>query len=471
MKGFLDKLQNNKPNKKNHEFKNPFASKKNQDRGGGKSLGGSKPGKILSFTITDPGPIGVILENTREGSAIIASVAHGSQAQTVGLMRGDVICFQEEQDDATGNGNGNGKNEIPYKIFLEMVKSSTLRPLNFNIRRIESSASAAAASTSTSGHSSHGSTTSNSNSGFGMNGIRADEQARRQAVIAAAEARDKQNKFKKKPIRKGGLASELTTEQKKKIQQQRDQLEIKNATQLSNAPLTNESKKAVEAAKQNEAMHAQQLGYNPYETMKGTGQQGSAAVTSLHHGSLDAGPGGSGSGNGSASGSGSKGGSAASKATNVVNSQKKKPSSSSLQMQSIDPTFDEAFTTLITTNDNKETIIKSLRIMRKLIINATTVATGEREGDQQQQQQQSQEKKRVRISNPNKHIEAAIHHTEGALDLMMSVGFIIMEMDHDEDSETYLMYQYQTETEFGNEEFPKWLNKALAQMEEYENNL
>ena len=200
--------------------------------------------------------------------------------------------------------------------------------------------------------------------------------------------------------------------------------------------------------------------------MKGTGQQGSSAVTSLNHGNMDAGPGGSGSG----SGSGSKG-SATSKSTNANANSQKKPSSS-LQMKAIDPTFDEAFATLITTNENNEAIIKSLRIMRKLIINATTGEEG------QPQAQQSQEKKRVRISNPNKHIEAAIHHTEGALDLMMSVGFVIMELE--EDSETYLMYQYQSDVGLGDglgggdglgDEFPKWLKKALKQMEEYENKL
>ena len=453
MKGFLDKLQNK--NNKKGEFKNPFAAKKNHQRGGGQSLGGSKPGKIISISIPAPGPIGVILENTQEGSAIIASVADGSQAQLVGLRRGDVILFQDSNDSGSGsgsgsgngNGNGNGKDEIPYKIFLEMVKSDTLRPLNFDIRRIESSAAAASSNNSAHGTSSHGSS--------GGIGIRADEQARRQAVIAAAEARDKQNKFKKKPLRKG---SELTTEQKKKLQLQKDALEIKNASQLSNAPMTDESKKAVEYAKKNEVMHAQELGYNPYETMKGTGQQGSSAVTSLNHGTMDAGPGASGSG----SGGGSKGSAAKSKSTNVNANSQKKPSSS-LQMQAIDPTFDEAFATLITTNENNEAIIKSLRIMRKLIINATAGEEG--------QPQQSQEKKRVRISNPNKHIEAAIHHTEGALDLMMSVGFVILELE--EDSETYLMYQYQSDvgTEFGVEEFPKWLKKALKQMEEYEINL
>jgi len=402
MKGFLDKLQKNKSK---NEFKNPFA-KKNQNRGGGKSLGGAKPGKIISITIPSPGSIGVILENTKEGSAIVASVTDGSQAKAVGLQRGDVICFQDTD----------GREEIQYSLFLDMSKSDT-RPLKFDIRRIESSIE------KSSSHS------NNTNTGGGTRPIRADEEARRQAVIAAAEARDKQNKYKKKPIRKHAA---LTTEQKKKIQQQKEELAIKNVTYISNTPLTDEAQKAVEAAKQDEVKHAAQLGYNPYETMKGTGQQASTAVTDLNHGSIQA----------DATTSGTKSGKADKKACNSAKQV------SSLQIQPIDPTFDAAFTAFVTTNHHDDTFAKSLRIMLKLIQNATA------EG-------QSEEKRRVRISNPNKHIDAAIHNTNGALDLMMSVGFIMAE--NHEDSETYLMYQY--------EDKPEWLPKALAQMEQYGNNL
>ena len=399
MKGFLDKLQNNKSKK---DFKNPFAPKKNQNRGGGKSLGGTKPGKILSITIPSPGPIGVVLENTKEGSAIVASVADGSQAEAVGLQRGDVICFQDT----------NGMDEIDYRLFLDMTKSAA-RPLTFDIRRIESSAGKSSL------------LGSNPNIGGGTRPIRADAEARRQAVIAAAESRDKQHKHKNKPMRK---YLDLSAEQKKKIQQQKEELALKNATYMSNTPLTDEAQKAVEAARQDEVKHAAKLGYNPYESMKGTGQQGSTAVTDLNHGTMQA-----------DAASGTKAGKADEKASNST--------SSSLQMQPIDPAFDDAFTTLLTTNNDLDSVAKSLRIMRKLIQNATA------EG-------QSEEKRRVRISNPNKHIDAAINQTEGALDLMMSVGFIIA--DHHEDSETYLMHQY--------EDKPGWLTKALDQMEQYENN-
>jgi hypothetical protein len=83
------------------------------------------------------------------------------------------------------------------------------------------------------------------------------------------------------------------------------------------------------------------------------------------------------------------------------------------------------------------------------------------------------------LSNPNPHIEAAIHNVNGALDLMMSVGFVIMEQEEEEGkkgtegvvsgvsssvTETFLIYPT-------NVVKPLWLSKALKQMEDYENQL
>ena len=86
--------------------------------------------------------------------------------------------------------------------------------------------------------------------------------------------------------------------------------------------------------------------------------------------------------------------------------------------------------------------------MRKLIQNAI-------------QPNQSLDKKKVRISNPNKHIDAAINQMHGAVDIMMSVGFVLL--DHEEDGETYLM--------FTSDEVEGWVHNALEQMEAYENTL
>jgi len=398
MKGFLDKLQKNKGK---NEFKNPFAPKQNLNRGGGKSLGGSKPGKLIPISITGSGSIGVGLENTNEGSAIIASVDVGSLAAVAGLQRGDVVCFADT----------NGADEIKYRHFLDMAKSNE-RPLIFEVRRVQSAAGSASASAS-----------ATSNGIGGGRPKRAEDDARKQAVIAAAEARDKKNKDKNKPIRKG--ASELSTVDRQRIEQQKEELAKKNVTYMSKEPLSDESRKAVEAAKMDEVAHAAKLGYNPYETMKGTGQQGSTAAAAITHGAVNAG--------------GNKEG----------DTKSEKKASSILPPGPIDPSFDDAFTTLVTTNNNDNELANSLRIMRKLTENAT------KDG-------QTDDKRRVRISNPNKHIQAAINDMNGALDVMTSVGFIMTE--NEEDSEIYLIFP-------PGDDKPVWLSKALDRLEQYENNL
>jgi hypothetical protein len=101
-------------------------------------------------------------------------------------------------------------------------------------------------------------------------------------------------------------------------------------------------------------------------------------------------------------------------------------------------------------NKQDESLAKSIRIIRKLIVNATT------EGGT------DEKKRKVRISNANKLIQEAINDMNGALDVMMSVGFVITE--NEEDSETYLVYPP------GNNG-PEWLQKALDRLEEYERQL
>jgi hypothetical protein len=377
------------------------------------------------------------LENTNDGSAIVAQVTPGSTADIAGLQRGDIFCF----------GGSQGKEEIPYRMFLDMIRSS-VRPITVDIRRMESLKNSL--------HKSQSDNTSTSGGGDGGGGggvtvrrpvLRADAEARRLAVIAAAEARDRQNKESKKPIRKAGV--ELTKEQREKIQMQREKRlagEMMNGDKtLTKEPLSEEAKKAVQDAKMQEAAHAAELGYNPYETMRGTGKQASSAVTTLHHGSLK-------------SHQGDKDNDDDGKNGNI--------------MESIDPVFDEAFAILVSNihNDPSQTrsmsVKKSLRVMRKLIQNATVDG-------------QTLDKKRVRLSNPNPHIEAAIHNVNGALDLMMSVGFVIMEQEEEGKkgtegavnvgvsssvTETFLIYPTDVVK-------PLWLSKALKQMEDYENQL
>mmetsp|Transcript_1072 Transcript_1072/g.1917 ORF Transcript_1072/g.1917 Transcript_1072/m.1917 type:complete len:462 (+) Transcript_1072:125-1510(+) len=461
MKGFFEKLQN----------KQPKAS--SNHRGGGKALGGNKAGIVLPITLVSPGPLGIMIENTNESSAIVAKVTPGSAAESAGLQRGDIFCFSGTQ----------GKEEIPYRMFLDMIRSNT-RPIVVDVRRITVSS---LSSRNSSQHSSSVSASSASTfTSTSTSVMRADAEARRQAVIAAAEARDKQHKDSKKPIRKGlgAAVSELTKEQREKIQMQREKLAEINAETMAKEPLSEEAKKAVQDAKRIEAMHAAELGYNPYETMKGTGKQASSVVTTIQHGSLKSHP----------SDNDDNGGGDAAEEYNKKKKQQQQRQQQQRQqqqhsnhgmMESIDPTFDEAFAVLVSNTTGSSSskdeqpinaVKKSLRVMRKLIQNATVPG-------------QSDDKKRVRLSNPNPHIEAAIHNVNGALDLMMSVGFVIMEEvvveeEEEEDSkkmqdaggssqslethpsstETYLIYPAENVV-------PDWLSKALKQMEDYENQL
>ena len=113
MKGFINKIQNN--------------ARKNKMKGPGVSLGGSKPGRVISVSIPNPGPLGAGVENTKDGKAIISLVTPGSQAEKAGLQRGDAICFADS----------NGSDEIQYKLFLQMVRADD-RPLVFEVRRLDS---------------------------------------------------------------------------------------------------------------------------------------------------------------------------------------------------------------------------------------------------------------------------------------------------------------------------------------------
>ena len=56
MKGFFEKVQKNLQIDRN---RNGITIKNDQYRGGGKSLGGSKPGKLIHISLPNPGQIGV----------------------------------------------------------------------------------------------------------------------------------------------------------------------------------------------------------------------------------------------------------------------------------------------------------------------------------------------------------------------------------------------------------------------------
>ena len=93
--------------------------------GQGQSLGGSAPGKVIPVTLVNAGPLGIKVEKSSQGTAIVAMIIADSQAAAAGLERGDVLCFAGSA----------GSEEILYDMFLELA-ASTQRPLCFEVRRV-----------------------------------------------------------------------------------------------------------------------------------------------------------------------------------------------------------------------------------------------------------------------------------------------------------------------------------------------
>lgn len=122
--GFLDNLFNGDDSKKKkNASSNPLTNmfgNQQSFHGAGQSLGGSKPGTVISIALTEPGPLGVRVERrpNSEGTAIVHSIVEGGQSDRAGLKRGDILCFA----------GTNGQDEIMYDMFLEMAKS-TQRPI------------------------------------------------------------------------------------------------------------------------------------------------------------------------------------------------------------------------------------------------------------------------------------------------------------------------------------------------------
>jgi hypothetical protein len=116
---------NNNNNKANPLVKalsnmtNPLGNKKSF-QGQGQSLGGNKPGQVIAITLEHPGPLGLKVEkkSNSTASAIVNDVVVGSQAEAVGIKRGDILCYA----------GSNGQEEIMYDMFLELVQSQQ-RPL------------------------------------------------------------------------------------------------------------------------------------------------------------------------------------------------------------------------------------------------------------------------------------------------------------------------------------------------------
>ena len=364
-------------------------------QGSGQSLGGSAPGKVIEVQLDQPGSLGMKIEK-RPGtnSAIVAMVVDGSQADRAGLKRGDILCFQ----------GSNGTEEILYDMFRELAASDQ-RPLCFEVRRVETKASKT------------GQTAEENTS--------AEAFARKQAMIAAAEKREKAAKARMKPIPKTSK-NDLPT-LRSTADRHRDEAErLARLSEQDPENYSEASKQAAAAAKAEEAKLAAELGYNPYETSKATAGQARNATVAVTHGNMG-------------------GGAAGSDNIPVTAPPAELPGADDKHLVSDD--FRRAFETCVTTNDTAA-VKSSFGILVKLIRNAITKG-------QQADEAAAQKFRKVRLANAK--IKAAVVDVEGALDLMMSVGFQLTE----EGGESVLAFP----SGFPGEE---WLPKALSMMEKYE---
>ena len=187
-------------------------------KGSGATLGGSRPGTLVEITFPSPGSLNCSIEKEASGGAVVSSVSPG-QAQEAGLLRGDVICW-----------HGSGGEEASFEEFMSIVKSGE-RPLTVEILRIATGPQVTSAS--------------------------AGADARKAAMIAAADARETASKKKTLPRSAAKRAIDMDRNTK-----------TYDHTQTSADPQTEEARRAVAAAKASEQKMVQDLGYNPFETVK-----------------------------------------------------------------------------------------------------------------------------------------------------------------------------------------------------------
>jgi len=364
-------------------------------KGGGQSLGGSKPGEILSIQLSEPGSIGMKIErsNANRKTAIVSEVFEGTQASVAGLERGDILCLE----------GTDGEEEMTYDMFLDMAKNPH-RPLVFDVRRITTKTTISMPE----------------QKGWrGGGGASAEAYSRKQAMVAAAEAREKVAKKRERGMTK------------KKATTKEQQTVVDLNSEISNLPQSEEARRAISDAKKSENNWASQLGYNPYETNKSSSGQARNATMTAQHGSVNSGaeaqfiP------------------SIASPRDIVAENTETRPTKSKVP---ISWEFKQAYEETITGNA-QEAVVNSFGIMRKLLVNATTKGQNGNNAD-------SAKFRKVRLTNAK--IRQAISEVHGALDIMLSCGFQLVE----EGQETYLMFP----ADFKG---APWLANALNMMQQY----
>jgi hypothetical protein len=264
----------------------------------------------------------------------------------------------------------------------------------------------------------------------------ADAESRRKAVIAAAEAREKKHIQKTKPIK----SVTKTTLAREKQQQQilsnaAAAAAANNSDQVSNEPLSDQARQAAAAAKQGEAALAAQLGYNPYETARSTAGQARTATSAVQHGTMTA-PGSAGDHLPSTAGAGV----VAPPRDAALPEAEEEPY---IQVD-LSPDFEDAYALLASSDNEPAAIQSSCSIMKKLMINATT--KGQMPGED------AAKFRKVRLVNPK--IKAALVDVQGAVEVMLSVGFSLDEQE----GESVLIFP-------ADYPGPEWLPTALRQLE------
>ena len=248
----------------------------------------------------------------------------------------------------------------------------------------------------------------------------AEADHRKQAMIAAAEARDKQHKAKSKPVKHMTKSTQARLEAANK----------NNGDDTDDTPKTEAARQAAAAAKQGEAALAAQLGYNPYETAKATAGQARTGVTATQHGAIEAG--------------------AATPSALPPVSPPRDPTASIDDVE-LPIEFEEAYATAISSTDSSA-VKSSFGIMQKLVINATNKGqASSSDGDTDT----SAKFRKVRLANAK--IKAALVDLPGGVELMLAFGFVLEEVD----GESVLQYP-------PNYKGPSWLSSALRQLESYQ---
>jgi PUB domain len=389
--------------------------------GAGQSLGGNaKPGIVIPVTLSEAGPLGIKVEKSSSDTAIVAMIVADSQAERAGLQRGDILCFAGSE----------GNEEINYAMFIELAASNQ-RPLCFEIRRI------VAPSKSTKLSAASGTAKTNASTE-----LSAEAFARKQAMIAAAEKREMEHN-KKYNTKSSSVSSSskgaatkpiLSTAERLRLEQERQQRILEN--QVSDAANTNSE--YVQKARDAEQNTVSQLGYNPYVAQSVSAGQARNAVTTTTHGAIK------------------PVSATASNASNIAPGTVASPpslpaaESSGVKVRpSLD--FERAFEATVTSTPDHATVVNSISTMRKLIVNATT------KGQQIGNDEEASKYRKIRFTT-NAKIRAAVTDMPGALDLLLSVGFLFQE--EGEENESVLVYPPATPG-------PPWLPAALQQMERY----